>query len=314
MRRQHTIARPAHAIGVGVHSGVTVAMTLRPAPADAGVRFVRVDLSGSPSIPACAARVSDTRLTTTLAQGATSVMTVEHLLAALWGAGVDNVLVDLTAPEVPILDGSAAPLMDLIAHAGVVAQAAPRRFLRIKRSIEVAAGQAVASLAPFDGFRAGYTLVANHPVYARYPARAVVDFGQTNFAAALSRARTFGLQDDLRKAHAMNRCRGSTLDNAIGISTTDILNPEGLRFPDEFARHKLLDALGDLYLLGHPLLGEFEGYGSGHALNNQLVRAVLASPDAWELVTQPQAVQHHCQRVADWVDLHRSVDLRYSAP
>lgn len=288
MLRQHTLRKPVHVIGIGVHTGVSVRMTLRPAPIDAGVRFVRMDLHEAPGVNADARLVTDTLLATTLASGAARIMTVEHLMAALWGAGVDNVQVEVWGGEVPILDGSAAPFIDLIRQAGLVSQDAPRVFLRVKETVTVLGdGDSAASLSPCSGFRAAYTFVSSNPLFAQFPKRIAVDFRRHAFADAIGRARSFGLAGELDQARALNRCLGSSLDNSVGLAECGVLNVEGLRYPDELVKHKVLDAIGDLYLAGRPMLGAFEGYKSGHALNNLLVRALLDNGDAWELTTQP---------------------------
>jgi UDP-3-O-[3-hydroxymyristoyl] N-acetylglucosamine deacetylase len=262
MSNQATLRRSVHAIGVGVHSGQKVRMTLRPAEEHTGVVFVRADRDAV--IHARASRVCDTTLATTLAENGVRVATVEHLMAALWGMGVDNVRVELSGEELPVVDGSAAPFVELIRSAGVVEQDAQRTYLRVTKSVSVEKDGARASLHPFAGFAAEYTFVADHPVYNQYPKHVSMDF-------------------------AMQRCLGSSLDNAIGIDDEGILNQEGLRVEDEFARHKLLDAIGDLYLLGYPLLGRFEGLKSGHTLNNQLARLLIESADAYELIPAREA-------------------------
>jgi UDP-3-O-[3-hydroxymyristoyl] N-acetylglucosamine deacetylase len=284
MLRQKTLRRSVHAIGIGVHSGKKVRMTLRPAGENTGIVFVRTDAKGA-TVRANALNVSDTTLSTSVAEHGVQVATVEHLLSALWGMGVDNLVVELTSEEVPIMDGSAAPFVNLIRTVGVVEQAAPKQFIRVKREIKVTQGDAAACLKPFHGFRAHYTFVADHPVYNRYPKEATLDFAVTSYQEEVAGARSFGLVKELEQAHAINRCLGSSLDNAVGISDDQVLNDEGLRCNDEFVKHKLLDAIGDLYLLGRPLLASFDGYMSGHALNNKLARALLRCEDAWEIVT-----------------------------
>jgi UDP-3-O-[3-hydroxymyristoyl] N-acetylglucosamine deacetylase len=284
MLRQKTLRRSVHAIGIGVHSGKKVRMTLRPAGENTGIVFVRTDAKGA-AVRANALNVSDTTLSTSVAEHGVQVATVEHLLSALWGMGVDNLVVELTSEEVPIMDGSAAPFVNLIRTVGVVEQAAPKQFIRVKREIKVTQGDAAASLKPFHGFRAHYTFVADHPVYNRYPKEATLDFAVTSYQEDVAGARSFGLIRELDQAQAINRCLGSSLDNAVGISDDDVLNEDGLRCNDEFVKHKLLDAIGDLYLLGRPLLASFDGYMSGHALNNKLARALLRCEDAWDIVT-----------------------------
>lgn len=259
-------------------------MTLRPAGENTGIVFVRKDAHGA-AVRADALNVSDTTLSTSIAQHGVQVATVEHLMSALWGTGVDNLVVELTSEEVPIMDGSAEPFVKLIRSVGIVEQAALKRFIRVKREIKVAQGDAEASLKPYNGFRAHYTFVADHPVYNRYPKAATLDFEVLSYADEVAGARSFGLMKELEQAHMINRCLGSSLDNAVGIDDDAVLNDGGLRFHDEFVKHKLLDAIGDLFLLGRPLLASFEGYKSGHALNNKLARALLRCDDAWDIVS-----------------------------
>ena len=285
MLRQRTIRKPVHAIGIGVHSGQKVRMTLRPAGENTGIVFVRADTDGYLTVPARAHNVSDTTLSTSVAAGGVQVATVEHLMSALWGIGIDNLIVELSNEEVPIMDGSAAPFIYLIHTVGIVEQNAPKQFIRIKRELKVSQGDAEAILRPYAGFKASYTFVADHPVYNRYPKQATLDFSSVSYSDEVSRARSFGLASELEQAQAINRCLGSSLENAVGIDDYDVLNDEGLRYNDEFVKHKLLDAIGDLYLLGRPVLGEFLGYMSGHALNNKLARALLRCEDAWEIAT-----------------------------
>ncbi len=282
---QRTIKRPVHAIGIGVHSGQKVRMTLRPAGENTGVLFVRTDLPGRSSVRACAQNVSDTTLATSIADGGVQVSTVEHLLSALWGLGIDNLIVELNAEEVPIMDGSAAPFVDLIDSVGFVRQGAPKEFIRIKREVRVTQGEAFAMLSPHPGFKASYTFVADHPVYNRFPKHACFDFSRVSYPLEVSRARSFGLLSELSQAQAINKCLGSSLENAVGIDDFRVLNEKGLRYRDEFVKHKVLDAIGDLYLLGRPILGAFSGHMSGHALNNKLARALLRCDDAWDIHT-----------------------------
>lgn len=261
-------------------------MTLRPAGENTGIVFARTDLEGGNAVVRADARkVSDTTLSTSVAENGVQVSTVEHLMSALWGLGIDNLVVELSSEEVPIMDGSAAPFVYLIESVGVVEQNAPRQFIRIKREITVTQGDAVATLKPYQGFRAHYTFVADHPVYNRYPKQATLDFGSLSYVDQVSRARSFGLIKELELAQAINRCLGSSLENAVGIDDYQVLNEDGLRYEDEFVKHKVLDAIGDLYLLGRPLLADFHGYKSGHALNNKLARALVRCEDAWEIVT-----------------------------
>lgn len=285
MLRQRTIQSAVHAIGIGVHSGEKVRMSLRPAPANTGIQFVRSDVPGSRPIAALADMVSDTTLATSLGRDGVQVSTVEHLMSALWGLGIDNLIVELSAQEVPIMDGSAAPFVYLISGVGIVEQEAPKRFIRIRRDIEVTQGDAVARLIPFNGFKASYHFEANHPVYNRYPKVAELDFTATSYVDEVARARSFGLVKELEQAQSINKCLGSSLENAVGIDDFQVVNDGGLRYQDEFVKHKLLDVIGDLYLLGKPILGAFEGHKSGHALNNKLARALLRCEDAWDIVT-----------------------------
>jgi UDP-3-O-[3-hydroxymyristoyl] N-acetylglucosamine deacetylase len=285
MFRQRTIKSPVHAIGIGVHSGARVRMGLRPAKAGSGIRFVRTDLDGTNSVRACAESVSDTALSTTISQGPINVATVEHLMSALWGLGVDNLVIELSAEEVPIMDGSAAPFIDMINSVGIVDLDEAKQFIRINREICVNQGEATASLKPYAGFKAGYTFVADHKVFNRYPKYAELDFGTTSYEASVSGARSFGLLKELPHARAINKCLGSSLENAVGIDDDSVVNEGGLRYHDEFVKHKLLDVIGDLYLLGRPIMGAFEGYMSGHALNNKLARALLRCDDAWDVVS-----------------------------
>ncbi|MEQ8483921.1 MAG: UDP-3-O-acyl-N-acetylglucosamine deacetylase [Pseudomonadales bacterium] len=293
--RQKTIRRPVYAIGIGVHSGKKVRMTLRPAGENTGIVFVRTDLPlahGRPvAVRADALKVADTTLSTTLSDNGVQVATVEHLMSALWGLGIDNLVVELNSEEVPIMDGSAAPFIHLINSVGVVEQRAARQFIRITREIKVTQGDAVAILKPYAGFKAHYTFVADHPVFNRYPKQTTLDFNRVSYVDEVSAARSFGLIRELDQARAINRCLGSSLENAVGIDDAEVMNPEGLRYEDEFVKHKLLDAIGDLYLMGMPILGEFRGHMSGHALNNKLARAVARCEDAWEITTIGDAIE-----------------------
>ena len=282
--KQRTIQQAVHAIGIGVHSGEKVGMSLRPAPENTGIVFVRSDLDCQ-EVRAYAENVSDTTLSTSIAQNGVQVATVEHLMSALWGIGIDNLYIELTGEEVPIMDGSAAPFVDLINSVGIIEQQASRHFLMIKRELKVKQGDAEAILRPFKGFKATYTFAADHPVYNRYPKVASIDFSSVSYVDEVSQARSFGLESELCQAQAINKCLGSSLDNAVGIGNDEIMNEDGLRCHDEFVKHKLLDVMGDLYLLGKPILGEFVGFKSGHALNNKLARALLRVEEAWELVT-----------------------------
>lgn len=284
MALQHTLRNSIRASGIGLHTGRKVLMVLRPAPVNTGIVFRRVDLEPPADIPARAAQVTETTLGTTLAVGAASVATVEHLLSALSGLGVDNAFVELTAGEVPIMDGSAGPFVFLLQSAGVAEQNAPKRFLRVRRRVEVTEGDKWACLAPHEGFRVNFAIEFDHPVFRRHTQSACMDFSVTSYLREVSRARTFGFVRDLEQLRARNLALGGTLDNAIVLDDYRILNEDGLRYEDEFVRHKILDAIGDLYLLGHALIGEFTGYKSGHGLNHRLLRSLLADAAAWEEV------------------------------
>ncbi|MBV1905677.1 MAG: UDP-3-O-acyl-N-acetylglucosamine deacetylase [Pseudomonadales bacterium] len=284
MLRQRTIRKAVHAIGIGVHSGEKVRVSFRPAEVNTGIRFYRSDLGAVTPIIADATQVSDTTLSTTIGRGQNQVSTVEHLMSALWGLGIDNMQVHLQGSEIPILDGSAAPFVYLIQSAGIEEQSEIRQFMRITKTVEVRQGEAWARLSPFNGFKAAYTFVADHPVYNRYPKRASVNFATSSFVEEVSRARSFGLLSELGSAQSMQKCLGSSLHNSVGIDGFNILNEEGLRYEDEFVKHKLLDAIGDLYLLGNTVIGEFDGYMSGHGLNNELALELLRRQDAWEFV------------------------------
>jgi UDP-3-O-[3-hydroxymyristoyl] N-acetylglucosamine deacetylase len=283
--RQRTLRNSIKATGASLHTGEKVYMTLHPAPVDTGIVFRRIDLDPVLELPARAENVGDTTLNTTLVMNRQRVSTVEHLLAALAGLGIDNAYIDLSAPEVPIMDGSAGPFVFLIQSAGILEQAAPKKFVRIKRKITVEDGDKVASLLPFDGFKVSFTIDFDHPVFRDRTAHAELDFSTAAFVRDVSRARTFGFIHEIEDLRSRGLALGGSVDNAIVVDEYRILNQDGLRFEDEFVRHKLLDAVGDLYLLGHSLLGEFRAYKSGHALNNAALRALIAQPDAWEIVT-----------------------------
>jgi UDP-3-O-[3-hydroxymyristoyl] N-acetylglucosamine deacetylase len=285
MVTQRTLQNPIRATGVGLHTGEKVLMTLRPAPVNAGIVFRRIDLDPVVEIPADALRVGDTMLGTTLVEGDVRVATVEHLLSAMAGMGIDNALVDLSATEVPIMDGSAAPFVFLIQSAGIAEQGAPKRFTRIIRPVEVRDGDKWARIDPFDGFKVNFEIEFDHPLFRRHLRRESMDFSSTSFLREVSRARTFGFMRDLETLRGRNLIMGGSMDNAIVLDDYRILNEDGLRYENEFVRHKILDAIGDLYLLGHSLIGEFSGYKSGHGLNNQLLRELIRREDAWEDVT-----------------------------
>nr|MCH9670305.1 UDP-3-O-acyl-N-acetylglucosamine deacetylase [Gammaproteobacteria bacterium] len=285
MIRQRTLKNENLATGIGLLSGGKVYLTLLPAPDQTGIVFRRIDLDEPVEILARPENVGDTHLCTTLVCGDVGVSTVEHLLSAFAGLGIDNAYVDLSAPEVPIMDGSAGPFVFLVQSAGIEEQEAPKRFMRIKRTVAVEDGDKWAKFEPFDGFKVTFTIQFDHPVFRERSSYASVDFSTTSFVKEVSRARTFGYRGDLERLRESNRALGGNLDNAIIYDEYRVLNDDGLRYEDEFVKHKVLDAIGDLYLLGHSLIGAFEGYKSGHALNNRLLRALLAEEDAWEMVT-----------------------------
>ncbi|ATJ82203.1 UDP-3-O-acyl-N-acetylglucosamine deacetylase [Halomonas beimenensis] len=285
MIRQRTLKNVIRATGVGLHSGKKVYLTLRPAPVDTGIVFVRTDLEPEVQIPARAENVADTTLCTALSQDGVKVATVEHLMSALAGLGIDNAYVDVSAPEVPIMDGSAGPFVFLIQSAGIAEQNAPKKFIRIKREVVVRDGDKEAIFLPHHGFKVSFAIDFDHPVFEDQKQTAMVDFSTTSFVKEVSRARTFGFMRDLEHLRSNNLALGGSLDNAIVVDDYRIVNEGGLRYDDEFVKHKVLDAIGDLYQLGHSLIGEFRGVKSGHALNNQLCRALMETADAWEIVT-----------------------------
>ena len=283
--KQRTIKSPIRASGVGLHSGRKVLMVLRPAPVNTGIVFRRTDLETPVDVPARATNVTETTLGTTLCHGDVKVSTVEHLLSALAGLGVDNAFIELSAPEVPIMDGSAAPFVFLIQSAGLEDQSASKRFVRVRKPVEVTEGDKWARFEPYEGFRLDFEIEFEHPIFRRHGQRAVMDFSTTTFLREISRARTFGFMRDLEHMRARNLALGGTMDNAIVLDDYRVLNEDGLRYEDEFVKHKILDAIGDLYLLGHCLIGEFRGFKSGHGLNNRLLRTLMADASAWEEVT-----------------------------
>ncbi|SIP90054.1 UDP-3-O-acyl-N-acetylglucosamine deacetylase [Solilutibacter tolerans] len=285
MTRQRTLKNVIRATGVGLHSGEKVFLTLRPAPVDTGIVFRRVDLDPVVEIPAQGDLVTETTLCTGLSCGPAKVQTVEHLLSAMAGLGIDNAYVELSAAEVPIMDGSAGPFVFLLQSAGIAEQDAPKRFIRILGEVEVREGDKWARFTPHDGFRLDFTVEFNHPAIPAAQSSASVDFSTARYIKEVSRARTFGFMRDLEYMRERNLGLGGSMDNAIVLDEFRVLNEDGLRYADEFVRHKILDAVGDLYLAGHPIIGAYEGFKSGHALNNKLVRALLAETSAWELVS-----------------------------
>ncbi len=285
MIRQRTLKNIIRATGIGLHSGEKVYLTLRPAAVDTGIVFRRMDLDPVVEIPALAKNVGETTMSTTLVKGDAKVDTVEHLLSAMAGLGIDNAYVELSASEVPIMDGSAGPFVFLIQSAGLEEQDAPKKFIRILREVTVEDGEKRATFVPFEGFKVGFEIEFDHPVFEGRTQTACVDFSSTSFVKEVSRARTFGFMRDIEYLRTHNLALGGSVDNAIVVDEDSVLNEDGLRYEDEFVKHKILDAIGDLYLLGKSLIGEFRGYKSGHALNNLLLRTLLEQPDAWEVVT-----------------------------
>src|SRR3954464_4326063 len=282
---QRTLKNSIRASGVGLHSGKKVLMTLRPALADTGIVFRRTDLQNAEDIPARADNVGETAFGTVLVKGESKVSTVEHLLSAFAGLGIDNAIVELSAAEVPIMDGSAGPFVFLLQSAGIEEQSAPKRFVRIKKPVIVRDGDKWARFEPFDGFKVGFSIDFDHPIFTRRTSSAEIDFSTTSFVKEVSRARTFGFMRDIEMLREKNLALGGSMDNAIVLDDYRVLNEDGLRYEDEFVKHKILDAIGDLYLLGHSLIGAFYGYKSGHELNNKLLRTLLAEASAWEEVS-----------------------------
>src|SRR3954462_14071784 len=289
MLRQRSLKSSVSASGVGLHTGQKVRLTLRPAPPETGIVFRRIDLAAPVDIPARAELVGETRLSSCLIKDGAKVYTVEHLMSALGGLGVDNVYADLDAPELPIMDASASPFVLLIQQAGIVEQAAPKRFLRVTKRVEVKDGDKWARLDPFDGYKLSFSIEFRHPVIERSTQSVEVNFAETSYLKEIARARTFGFMHEVEDLRDNGLALGGGLDNAVVLDEYRVLNADGLRFPDEFIRRKLLDAIGDLYLLGRPLLGAFSAHKSGHALNNRLLRALLAEAGALETVTFERA-------------------------
>ena len=289
MLRQRTLKSLVNATGVGLHTGQKVRMTLRPAQPDTGIVFRRVDLATPVDLAARADSVGETRLCSCLVKGEVKVYTVEHLMSALAGLGVDNAYIDLDGPEVPIMDGSAAPFVLLLQQAAIEEQGAPKRFLRLKKRIEARDGDKWAVLEPYEGFKLSFSIVYDHPVIEKSNTSLTVDFAQTSYLKEVARARTYGFMHDVEDLRDVGLALGGGLENAVVLDEYRVLNAEGLRFADEFIRHKALDAIGDLYLIGKPLLAAFSAHKSGHALNNRLLRALLADAAACEVVTFERA-------------------------
>jgi UDP-3-O-[3-hydroxymyristoyl] N-acetylglucosamine deacetylase len=289
MLKQRTVKQLVKTVGVGVHSGTKVSLTLRPAAPDTGIVFRRVDLDPAVDLPASALGVGDTRMASTLEKDGVRVSTVEHLMSACAGMGIDNLYVDVTAEEIPIMDGSASSFVFLLQQAGMFEQNAAKKFIRVKKTVEVREGQGSnekwARLTPFNGFKLKFFIEFNHPAVDGTGQTAEVDFALESYVKEISRARTFGFMQDVEALRGMGLARGGSLENAIVMDEYRILNSDGLRYENEFVRHKILDAIGDLYLIGHPLLASYSAHKSGHSLNNLLLRALLAQPDAYEIVT-----------------------------
>ncbi len=286
MLAQRTLTNSIKAFGVGLHSGDPISLELKPAPPDTGIIFVRTDLDPSVEIKARAENVGDTTLSTTLCNGDIKISTVEHLLSAMAGLGIDNAYVEVNAAEIPIMDGSAGPFVFLIQSAGIDEQEKPKKFIRIKEKVRVEFNNDTwAEVSPFDGFKVTFTMIYNHPVHKKHTNVASVNFNSTSFVKEVSRARTFGLMKDMEMLNEENLALGASMKNAIAIGDDEILNEEGIRFEDEMVKHKILDVIGDLYLLGHNLVGSFEGYKSGHTVNNALLRELISRPETWEILS-----------------------------
>ena len=289
MLKQRTVKQVVKTVGVGIHSGTKVSLTLRPAAPNTGIIFRRVDLEPPVDLPAMAIGVGDTSMASTLDTDGVKVSTVEHLMSACAGLGIDNLYVDVTAEEIPIMDGSASTFVFLLQEAGLQEQNAAKKFVRVKKTVEVSDGEGDkkkwARLDPFDGFKLKFFIEFNHPAVDGTGQTAEVDFGIDSYVKEISRARTFGFMKDVEMLRGIGLARGGSLENAIVMDEYRILNSDGLRYDNEFVRHKILDAIGDLYLVGHPLLASYTAHKSGHGLNNQLLRALLAQPDAYEIIS-----------------------------
>jgi UDP-3-O-[3-hydroxymyristoyl] N-acetylglucosamine deacetylase len=289
MLKQRTIKELVRTTGVGLHSGTKVELTMRPAAPGTGIVFRRVDLTPMVEFPASAMAVGDTRMASVLIKDNARVSTVEHLMSAAAGLGIDNMYIEVSAEEIPIMDGSAASFVYLLQQAGVEEQPVPKKFIRVLKPVEVREGKGAAEkwarLSPHDGFKLDFFIEFNHPAVDGTTQRATVDFGDVSYVHDVARARTFGFMQDVESLRGMGLARGGSLENAIVMDEYRILNSDGLRYEDEFVRHKILDAIGDLYLVGHPLLASYEAHKSGHYMNNQLLLALLAQPDSYEIVS-----------------------------
>ena len=289
MLKQRTLKKAISATGVGLHNGEKVTLTLRPAAADTGIVFKRVDLPQPNEILATPSAVHDTRMCSALEANGVRVATVEHIMSALAGLGVDNVYIDIDAAEIPIMDGSSGPFVFLLQEAGLLEQAAAKKFIRVKKIVEVVEGDKWVRFEPYHGFKVDFTIDFNHPVFEQSGNNVKIDFAVDSYIKEISRARTFGFMHEVEYLRSNGLARGGSLDNAIVLDEYRVLNSDGLRYDDEFVKHKALDAIGDLYMLGHPILGAFQAYKSGHALNNKLLRALLADAEAWEYITFEKA-------------------------
>ena len=285
MLAQRTLSNSIKAFGIGLHSGEPITLKLLPAPPDTGIIFRRVDLDPVVEIKARAENVGDTTMSTSLTWKDVKISTVEHLLSAMAGLGIDNAYVEVNAAEIPIMDGSAGPFVFLIQSAGLHEQDAPKKFIRIKEKVRVPYNDAWAQVSPFEGFKVAFTGVWDHPVHKQHGTKASINFNSTSFVKEVSRARTFGFMSDLEALKENDLALGASQKNAVAIGDDKILNEDGLRLENEMTKHKVLDAIGDLYLLGHNLVGSFEGYKSGHTVNNALLRELIASPETWEVIT-----------------------------
>ncbi|MBB5017312.1 UDP-3-O-[3-hydroxymyristoyl] N-acetylglucosamine deacetylase [Chitinivorax tropicus] len=299
MIQQRTLKQPVKASGVGLHSGDRVTLHMRPAPIDSGLIFRRVDLPDAPEFHVAPDLVNDTRLSSTLVKEGVRVATIEHLMSAFAGLGLDNLYIDINAQETPIMDGSAATFVYLLQQAGIVEQNAPKKFVRVLKTVEVREGDKWVRLEPHDGYKVSLTIEFRHPAISKSSQSVTIDFANTSFVTEISRARTFGFMHEVEMMREMGLGRGGSFDNAIVLDEYRVLNGDGLRYEDEFVRHKVLDAIGDLYILGHPLIGAFSGFKSGHMMNNKLLRALLADASAWEWVTfeKPEQVPNSFHRL-----------------
>ena len=285
MLKQRTLKTAVQTTGIGLHSGVKVVLNIRPAPVDTGIVFLRSDLPGAPAIPAIAENVTDTRLSTLIECHGARISTIEHLMSAFSGLGVDNAYVDVSGPELPIMEGSSGPFVYLIQSVGLVEQLTAKRYIKILKPLEVREGEKTARFEPYNGFRITYEGQFNHPAFDKTGSSVTVDFADTSYVREVSRARTFGFTQDVEMLRSQGLALGGSLDNAIVMDEFRVLNVDGLRFADEFLRHKILDAVGDLYLLGHPVIGAFTGHKSGHALNNRAARALLSDTSSWSFIS-----------------------------